>query len=79
MPAFFVSGLMLIHLEINGIVHTIQTNANQPRTYDRNVEAVNREGNEAFSDTLEKVENSLIKMQQIMHDLTDISPGGTSL
>lgn len=54
MPAFFVSGLMLIHLEINGIVHTIQTTANQPRTYDRNVEAVNREGNEAFFDTFRK-------------------------
>lgn len=49
------------------------------RTHDRNVEAVNREGNEAFSDTLEKVENSLIKMQQIVYGLTDIPPGGKSL
>lgn len=32
-----------------------------------------------FPILLEKVENSLIKMQQIIHDLTDIPPGGTSL
>ncbi|MDY0904861.1 hypothetical protein SOM16_07995 [Pedobacter sp. CFBP9032] len=36
-------------------------------------------GMKRFSILLEKVENSLIKMQQIMHDLTDIPPGGASL